>query len=186
MYPSHLGPTMMACPFPPFIAFYRLRNLKDLLVRASFMTMASEERGKRPFGAVWCKTCSILISINVFSSHRIGEQIKVSMMAFYKSSNTIYLIMCRICGQQCMGKTGQPLPSRMNGHRFNTVHQRMAESPMAAHLNSDAHFQADMAIMVIDQINNQDSCLHKNRESRWIRTLETLFPSGMKLKVDSL
>ena len=39
--------------------------------------------------------------------------------------------------------------------------------------------------MVIDQLFDQDSTLRKLRERRWIRALNTLFPRGMNLRVDS-
>ena len=63
---------------------------------------------------------------------------------------------------------------RINGHRHDIAHRRIEDSPVAAHFNSDAHSQTDMAVMVIDQVNSRDPCLRKIRESPWIRTLETV------------
>ena len=97
-----------------------------------------------------------------------------------------YLIACRRCGQQYVGETGQPLHRRINSHRFDIVHWRTDESPVTEHFNSDAHLQADMVVMIIDQIQSHDPCLQKIRESRWIRTLGTSHPLRMNLRVDSL
>ena len=93
-----------------------------------------------------------------FSSHTTGENFKMKTNVSYKSSNVIYLIMCRRCGKQYVGETGQPLHCRINSHRFDIVHQRTDESPVAEHFNSDAHSQADMVI-IIDQIQSRDPCL---------------------------
>ena len=59
-------------------------------------------------------------------------------------------------------------------------------SPVADHFNSEAHLESDMTVMVIELSSSSDPCLRKVKEGRWIRTLETLSPSGMNLRVDSL
>ena len=60
------------------------------------------------------------------------------------------------------------------------------ESPVAEQFNGEGHTLADVTVVAIDQIYSHDSCLRKIRESRWIRTLETSYPSGMNLRLDSL
>ena len=62
---------------PPLIAFRRLKNLKDLLVRASLTSTSDEEPGNELCGAARCKTCPILLATDAFSSHTTGEQLKV-------------------------------------------------------------------------------------------------------------
>ena len=54
------------------------------------------------------------------------------------------------------------------------------------HFNRGAHSVLDMTIMVIELSTSRDSCLRKVKEGSWIWTLETSFPSGMNLWVDSL
>ena len=85
-----------------------------------------------------------------------------------------------------MGETGQPLHYRMNGHRFDITHGRIHESPVAAHFNSAGHDERDLSVMVIDVCWRRDAILRKIRESRWIRTLDTSWPSGMNLRTDGL
>ena len=140
-------------------------------------TVAAELRGV---------TCPILRTTDMFTSHMTGERYRMKGSASCKSSNVIYLIQCRRCGHQYVGETGQPLHSRINGHRSDIAHRRTDESPVAAHFNSTAHSVEDMTVMVIDQLYHQDSTLRKLRESRWIRDLRTSFPQGMNLRVDSL
>ena len=145
----------------PLIAFRRPRNLKDLLVRAALQPMPREPPGNHPCGAPRCKTCPTLVTSDKFSSHTTGKSFKVKIRASCKSSNAIYLIMCRRCGQQYVGETGQPLHLRVNGHQFDIAHKRTDESPVSSHFNCGPHTLADMCIMVIERARSQDPCLHR-------------------------
>ena len=136
--------------------------------------------------AAVCETCPILTATDEFTSHTTGQKFKMKFAASCKSSNIIYLITCRRCGQQYVGETGQLLHRRINGHRYNIVHRRTEDSPVAEHFTGDGHTQADMFVMAIDQLHSHDPCLRKIWESRWIRSLGTSHPSGMNLRVDSL
>ena len=66
------------------------------------------------------------------------------------------------------------------------MHRRTDEPPVSKHFNSRTHNLADMSVMVIECAHSQDPCLHRIRESKWIRTLGTSFPQGMNLREDSL
>ena len=121
-----------------------------------------------------------------FSSHTTGKSFKVKIRASCKSSNVIYLITCRRCGQQYVGETGQPFHLRVNGHQYDITHKRTDKSPVSSHFNRGQHTLADMLVMVIERARSQDPCLRCIRESRWIRTLGTSFPLGMNLRDDSL
>ena len=90
------------------------------------------------------------------------------------------------CGLQYVDQTGQPLHNRMNGHRFCIAHGRINESPVAAHFTSEGHTEMDMLVMIIDRCWREDAILRKIRESRWIRTLDTAWPSGMNYRTYSL
>ena len=59
------------------------------------------------------------------------------------------------------------------------------ESSVVVHFNGEEHTLVDMTIIAIDKVYSHDSCLRNIRESRWIRTLGTSYPSGMNLSVDS-
>ena len=65
------------------------------------------------------------------------------------------------------------------------MHLRNEDSPVAEHLNSSALSEADMAVMVIDQLQNYNPCLHEIKEGRWIKTLRTSAPLWKNLRVDS-
>ena len=175
-----------AIPSLPINAFRRPRNLRDLLVRAIISPEKSDVPGNFRCEARRCKTCPILVTTDMFTSSVTGERFNLKLRASCKTSNIIYLIQCRRCGLQYVGETGQPLHYRMNGHRFDISHGRIDESPVAAHFNSEGHSETDLSVMVIDVCWKKDTILRKIRESRWIRTLDTSWPSGMNLRIDGL
>ena len=98
----------------------------------------------------------------------------------FKSSNIMYLIICRRYSHQYVGKMGQPLHCKINSHWFDIVRERTNESTIVVYFNSEAHSQENKVIMAINRLHvcSQESCLQKIREHRWIRTLGTLFPQG--------
>ena len=166
-----------AIPSLPIIAIHRPRNLLDLLVHA----VISPKKAVDSFGnfrceARRCKTCPILVTTDTFSSSVTGEHLKLKLRAFCKTANIIYLIQCRRCGLQYVDQTRQPLHNRMNGHHFNIAHGRINKFPVAAHFTSESHTEMDMLVMIIDRCWREDAILRKIRESRWIRTLDTVWP----------
>ena len=75
---------------------------------------------------------------------------------------------------------------QLNSHWHHIMHQRTEVSPVANHFNGSRHSIADMMVIVINQVRSCDPCLHKIKESRWMRTLMTSHPTGINLRVDSL
>ena len=85
-----------------------------------------------------------------------------------------------------MGKPGQTLHRRINGHCYDIVLGRTEDSPVLVHFKSDAHSQANTTVMAIDEVQSCDLCLQKIWDRRWIRILGTSFPYGMNFRVNSL
>ena len=89
-----------AFPSPLLITFCRPKNLRDLLVRASLTSAQQETLGNFCCGLAKCKTCSILLTTDVFTSHTTSEQFKLKGRASCKSFHIVQLIHCRRCGRQ--------------------------------------------------------------------------------------
>ena len=113
------------------------------------------------------------------------QALSVCLWCTCKSTNIIYMIQCRRCNQQYVGETEQALNERMNSHRADIRHKR-TEKPVAAHFSLPDHSVDDLQVLVIEKLRKEDAILRKIRESRWISTLETSWPKGMNLRVDSL
>ena len=157
-----------------------------MLVHATLTSRTNETAGNFLCKTNRCKTCPILKTTNVFCSKATGERFTIKLHATCETSNIVYLIECRRCGLQYVGESGQPLHMRMNGHRYDITHGKTKQSPVAVHFGSTGHFEADLSVCVIDRLWTDDMIRRKNRESRWIRTLGTLWPSVMNLRSDAL
>ena len=151
-------------------------------------------------------TCNVHVSILYvrYTSSSTAERCKVltgkSPLLFYcniyspsstnlspcKTSNIIYLIQRRKCDLQYVGETRQPLHNRMNSHCFDIVHRRTDGSPMAAHFNSEDHSETNFLVIIINIYWKEDTILGKIRDSWWIRTLGTSWPSGLNLRTNCL
>ena len=65
-------------------------------------------------------------------------------------------------------------------------HGRINDSPVAAHFTTEGHTESDMAVMIIDRCWREHAILRKIRKSRWIRMLDTAWPSVRNYKTDGL
>ena len=155
-------------PSPPMISFRRPKNLRDLLVHATLTTTTTTNR---VFGSFQCcgsrqKTYPILRTTNTFTSNVTNEHFIIKVYASCKTMNVNYLIECKRCGLQYVGKTGQLLYLTMNGHWFEVVHHKIEESTAATHFNSADHSEANLSSLVIDGLWRKDAILRKNCENR--------------------
>ena len=108
----------------------------------------------------------MLVATDVLSSYTNGEQFRVKVRDPCKSSCVVNLIMCMRCGQQFVGKTRQSLHYKINSHRFGIMHRRTEVSHVVAHFNNYTHLEANMTVMVIDQVYNHNPFLQKIQEGR--------------------
>ena len=127
----------------------------------------------------------MFITTNEFTSHKAGKVFKMMFAASCKSSNIVYLISCEVLANN-VGKTGQQLHCRINSHHFDIRQRRTEESPVAEHFNGAGNTIANLTVVAIDQLYSHNACLHKIRESRWLRTLRTSHPFEMNHRVESL
>ena len=116
-----------------------------------------------------------------FTSRKTKKVFKMKLAATTKSSTIVYLITCRRCSQQYVGKTGQPLNCRINSHRSDNRQRKTEVFPVAEHFNGEGHTLPDLTVMVIDQLYSHNTCLRKILESKSIRTLGTSHPFIMNL-----
>lgn len=95
------------------------------------------------------------------------------------TKNVIYLISCKKCGVQYIGKTSETLRSRFNNYRARL--KQMCDIFLYNHFNSDNHSIADIAIMPIEEVADQLSLADKlsSREEFWYRELCSVYPYGL-------
>ena len=173
-----------AFPFLPIIAFRSPRNLHNVLVCANITSKISDPPGNFCCKSRRCKTCPILVTTEAFSSSVTGERFKLKLRAYCKTSNVIYLIQCRRCSLQYVGETGNP-----SAFKLTAI---VSTSPIVAQTNPLC--QPILPARAIpwpiyrswSSTNAGRMTFPKIRKSRWIRSLNTSWPSGMNLRTNGL
>ena len=106
------------------------------------------------------------------------------------SKNVIYLITCRQCGIQFVGKTSQTLRNRMNNHR-NRLKQ-LGNFYIYNHFNSDGLSLDDISIMPIAAVfhPSEDTSTIGSKllshEEFWYKELGSIYPYGLNDNVKEL
>ena len=98
------------------------------------------------------------MTTNELTICKTGKVFQIKVATSCKSSNIVYIITCRRCGEQYVGETGQPLHYRINSHCFDIRQRRTEESPVAEHVNTARHTLADMTVVAIDQLYSHNTC----------------------------
>ena len=109
-----------------------------------------------------------------------GAKVRLKGSTDCKTMNVDYLISCGECGKQYVGETKGQLSVRMNGHRDDWKHKRFERSPVAEHFRLPGHdFLSHASVCCLDHNSGWTDKTRKQRESYWIRRLNTLNPSGI-------
>ena len=93
------------------------------------------------------------------SSHQIRGNITCS------TSNVIYLISCRVCGIQYVGKTRTTLKRRFYGHR-STVNTKKLDTPVGQHFYFPNHSNTDMILQGIESLGTRPDTVRASREKK--------------------
>ena len=97
-----------AVPHVPMLAFRRLKNLQDYLVRAKLRPLYNSNRGTK--GSMHCKSnrcdvCSYVVPSSSFTSHTTKRSYSKNYPLDCNSNNVMYLLTCKVCGLQYVGST---------------------------------------------------------------------------------
>ena len=168
----------------------RAPNLKDILFKRKSISLYSPcDAGTVPCNATGCMTCS-LVSNTVFL-HNKGKKI-ITSGGDCKSWNLIYCFQCKICNILYVGKTTDPLHTRVNGHRskFYYVLKHSAnpadffddEQILGAHIVHDhgllekTDFDNNYTLYILGYSNPASI---RRSEQFWIDKLKTRTPFGL-------
>src|SRR5690242_517354 len=97
------------------------------------------------------------------------------------SSHIVYLITCRKCQLQHVGKTLTALRSRMNGHR-NNIRNNKQDCILANHFNGPFSL-TDLILQPIETIGDGRD---EKVSSFWIKELRTVYPYVLMTVVTEL
>ena len=139
-------------------------KLRDVLVRVAFGQIKETYKGNSQCLQPGCKACAHIKTGTTFCSMTTGEWFQIKATADCWTRNVVY---------QFAGETENTLHVCLTGNLSNIKHQRI-ESPVARHFSLHYHSTEDLTIMVIEAIHREDTQYRKRKESRWIKTIQSL------------
>ena len=114
--------------------------------------------------------------------HRTKEAFQIFRNLTCESENLIYLLQCRICQLQYVGKSETPFNIHLNNHRKDA---KLGASILTCkHFSEQNHnFQQHAEFTLIEQIKKQGTAeetrtLPKRRENFWVFKLKTYIEMG--------
>ena len=122
-----------------------------------------------------CATCLHFNPIPFFKSTTNHTNYNIRKSFTCSSSNIIYLITCRKCKKQYIGKTTKALRERINHHRSTIMTNQ--NRYLSIHFNFPDHNINHLSVQVIDEVDNQTDL--PDLEKYWIVKLGTLKPKGL-------
>ena len=182
----------------PIIAYRRNKNLRDLIGQTTIKNnkvqrSQPDQKGKcRPClsraGNLCCKQVS---STNTFTSRQTNKTYNIRHNTNCHSNHVIYLMECKRCNIQYIGKSEPPFNCRLKTHRYDANHPKQDTIQACKHYsNTDHNFNRDAQFTIIEQINDktksntQKAKVLLQRENFWITELKTLTPYGFNQELN--
>ena len=128
--------------------------------------------------------CQQVKQTKTFQSYRTKETFQLFHSLTRKSENLIYLLQCRICHFQYVGKSETPFNIRLSDHRKDAKSQALIL--VCKYFNKQNHnFQKHAEFTLIEQIKSKQEHLRR-RENFWVLKLITLYPDGLNQELNNI
>ena len=111
--------------------------------------MTGMKRCRRPR----CETCDFVREGKSLKATATSVVAHINTDVDCSTENYIYLINCRRCRLQYVGKSTQAFSTRMSQHR-NYILKRQLEKATGEHFNSGAHKISDFECSIIEKVIN--------------------------------
>ena len=124
-----------------------------------------------------CGKCKLLSKKGGYYSYQRHIYHGISDVYSCDTKGAIYLLECKLCQKQYVGKTGTTIRNRMKHHR-NAASANL-NRPIYSHIS---HHKGDFNIFtltIIDQVNNLNA--RKEKEKEYILKLKTKVPFGLNV-----
>ena len=166
----------------PLVAYKRMRNIKDHVVRSRLRDPHTNgpqaAPGTHPCTKLNCKACPFLDSNILVKGH--SGKFKIHRSFHCQMSNVVYAITCKYCGKLYIGETERTLETRFSEH-LASVRLNKDHLPVARHFNSFGHYIQEMRVQIFWRIIG-DVVDRKYWEAQHISRLNTVSPFGLNLK----
>ena len=182
---------------PPILVFRRNRNLYDLLgckniVDGKLQRLSKKKKigfSTKCFSKSGNLCCKQVVHTQTFKSSVTQKAYHIFHDFNCKSKLFIYLMECRICRIQYIGKSETEFNIRLNNHHKDVNRQNAPQADQ--HFKLPNHiFSQHARFTLIEQLDNIriDKDLAtlrlKKREDFWIETLTTLHPYGLNAELN--
>ena len=160
------------------VGYRRHRNLREFLVRSRLYDVnAGQQLRPRRQVTGWrtcnnCTLCRISENRSHFKCFATGVVYPISQLLTCKTRGVTYLLECKKCGQQGVGKTTQSLMVRAGQHRRAVLNGDSSQK-MYQHFQTRGHSETDMRFIAIEQVFGDEYILAA-RETFWIDKLQTI------------
>jgi len=124
-----------------------------------------------------CVTCTRMVEGPDFSSSVTGLQYTIHPAVSCTNEKLIYLITCRRCQKQYVGKTEQSLRQRHYGHRREI---EVGSSALGQHFSQSQCGAESLNIQIIEVCTNLEEL--PAREGAWQHLLKSFAPSGINIR----
>ena len=129
--------------------------------------------------------CTKLIKAEHFKSNQTNRTFRIFQKTTCKSNFIKYLLECKLCKIQDVGKAETAFNIRLHNHRKDVKDPKAI--PADKHFNQTGHnFHLHAKLIIIEQLQEIEKTSNeilkerlKTRETFWIKKLKTLTPSGL-------
>ena len=185
----------------PFIAYRRNRNLRDILGQTTIINnQVKRKKDLKKGKSSQCLSkyanslcCKQMESTTTFRSNITKQKFDIYHNSNCRSRFVIYLMECRKCKIQYVGKTTTQFNIRLNKHRSDSFHPNTDTIPADLHFSNNNHnFTNDAAFTIIEQIQDRSKTEEEKgaillkRENFWIKKLQTLTPNGLNQELNNI
>jgi len=158
------------------IAYKRNKNIRDILCRARLYPVNHTNNRPRRTNVGFktcgkCTTCSFSENVKSFRCHATGEEISLTQDLKCTDKGVIYVICCRHCNQQYVGKTSGTFRARMDAHR--TAIRGSSDTTVAAHFKLPGHKFHHFFAFPIELVTGDPFTIGA-RERYWINKLDVI------------
>ena len=176
----------------PIVAYRRNQNLRDLIGQTTIQNNSVVRKKKlnngrcKPCHTKTGNSCCKQVNNTSFKSNQTQRSFNILHNTSCRSNFCIYLMECKKCKIQYIGKSETTFNLRLNNHRSDAYNPNSHTIPACKHFSDNTHdFNRDARFTIIEQIKDatktseQKHIILLKRENFWMKKLKTLKPQGL-------
>lgn len=181
----------------PVYAYRRNKNLRDIIGQTTLLNSKVVRKKELKVGKcrpcltqIHNQCCKQVTSTTNFTSQQTKQTFKIYHNLNCRSDFVIYLLECRRCKIQYIGKSEPPFNLRLNKHRNDAKNPKEDTIEACKHFNQHHRFNRDAKFTLIEQIKDKRKSREElrtillKRENFWINKLKTLKPYGLNQELN--